>query len=48
MPPGDPFEPMELGTPPPERGRLLPWWQAVLILIPFAALIVYAMVYGKW
>ena len=45
---GGPFEPIESETPAPERGGWLPWWQIALIVVPFAAMIVYAMVYGKW
>lgn len=48
MPLGGPFEPIESEIPSPERGRPLPWWQAALILLPFAAIIVYVMLYGKW
>ena len=48
MPFGDPFEPTESATPSPERGRWLPWWQIALIVVPFAVMIVYVMVNGKW
>jgi hypothetical protein len=44
---GGPFEPVESATPSPERGRPLAWWQIVLILAPFAAIIGFAAVYGK-
>jgi hypothetical protein len=42
---GDPNEPLE--TPTGERGRPLRWWQIVLILLPFAAIILYAAVFGR-
>lgn len=48
MPLDGPWEPIESGTPPQERGQSLPWWQLALILLPFSAMIVYAMMYGKW
>ena len=42
---GDPNEPLD--TPTGERGHPLRWWQIVLILFPFAAIILYAAVSGR-
>jgi hypothetical protein len=42
---GEPFEPLDSGHP--GRPGRLRWWHAVLILVPFAALIVFDLLYGK-
>jgi hypothetical protein len=43
---GDPYGPIE--TMDCGSGKPLRWWQAALILAPFAAGITYMLIYGKW
>ena len=44
---GDPFEPIDCPGPG-TRPKPLRWWQAALILAPFAAAIVYMTCWVKW
>jgi hypothetical protein len=44
---GEPFEPIDDSSPGEGRGVPLRWWQMLLILSPFAALIVLDILYRK-
>ena len=44
---GEPFEPLDPATPGEGRGVPLRWWQAALILTPFAALIIFDLLSSR-
>ena len=44
---GDPYNPITLNDPTAGPAKRVPWWQALLIMAPFAILILLYLAYGK-
>jgi hypothetical protein len=43
-----PFEPPDSSELGQQRGKPLRWWQLALVVLPFVALIVVMLLWGKW